>query len=178
MNKEKGRFEIWVNGEQCENAVLVYIEEGLNYLDEGYAEPYDIDILFHEIIEYGVLQNKHNELLALCDSLSEEAGPCTCSEPVLVIDPQTLAELDSVVATLKEDKFVGSLSPEELHIFIGEVSKLFEQLEPNTVAEVEETLCDAGLNPEEVGIHLQHAADCALEELNRQASNLLISQGE
>ena len=59
-------------------------------------------MLFHEVIEYGVLRNEYKALLTLCDHLSEEASPCTCGEPVLVIDPQTLAELDAANRTLEE----------------------------------------------------------------------------
>jgi hypothetical protein len=32
-------FQIWVDGKPCYSAKIVYIYEGENYLDEGWAEP-------------------------------------------------------------------------------------------------------------------------------------------
>lgn len=32
-------LEIWIGGKRCDDAVLVTVCEGENYLDEGWAEP-------------------------------------------------------------------------------------------------------------------------------------------
>ena len=49
------------------------------------------------------LRAEHDALREACKNLSAEAWPCKCGEPGLVIDPQTLAELDTALAASTPD---------------------------------------------------------------------------